>query len=226
MEIKLENLTNLVKILSWSKIAQFALFLVLIGLSYGVWENRVTVYNSLKVGARVESDGPLVIDLSTDTQAYIDSAVIKSKETIIGIQIVSVNFKKNSRTTSYFSTNDATLQKTYGKFLETQVSPLPLFSNGESSNQRIINLINGDFICKNITDMVIDSRPLRGDLNIKSICSISIPPYYGRFSGYMNILLPTEETKIDITFMRQLARDISNRIYETDIDKTMKYRLN
>lgn len=226
MEIKLENLTNLVKILSWTKIAQFALFLGIVGLAYGFWENRVTVYNTVKVGARVESDGPLIITLGADTQAYIDSVILKSKDTVLGIQILSVNFKKNSRSTSYFSTLDASLKTTYSKFLDTQVSPLPLFSDIETSNQRVINLINGEFICKDVNSMYIDSQPVRDNKSVKSICSISIPPYYGRFSGYMNILLPVNVSEVNTVFMRQLARDISNRIYESDIDKSMKYKLN
>ncbi len=58
---------------------------------------------------------------------------------------------------------------------------------------------------------------------VATVCSISIPPFYGRFSGYLNIYLTKKPSPDELTLIRQVARDLSLRIYENDVDKTSKY---
>jgi hypothetical protein len=219
MEIKLDNLTNLLKVLTWGKIIQATVFLLIVGISYGLWDNRTVVYNSLKVGARVESSGPVVIDLGQSTQEYIDATTKKASSFIAGIEILSVDFKKNTRSTAYFSIVSDDLKKMYAEYAQYRVAPVPLFTSNELRNQKVIDLINGDFSCSTVdgTSITILSNV---EKVVKNVCSISIPPYYGRFSGYMNVYLLRIPTEEDISVIRQMSRDISLRIYEIDINKS------
>jgi len=225
MEIKTESIINILKLLSWGKIAQLVSVLVIVVVSLMFWENRVVVYNSLRVTAKVEVDSPLVLELSNDTRQYIDTAVNKST-LISGIQIVSVDFKKNSRMTSYFSTDSDDLLESYNTFLKNKISPTPLFTSNESQNQRVIELINGEFSCKDVKETIAASLLQDLDKSTKVICSISVPPYYGRFSGYLNMYLSRVPSSVEIVTMKQISRDVSLRIYEIDIDKSAKYKAN
>lgn len=222
--MNIEALTSFLKILSWRKIIQSVIALLILGVAYGFWENRVTIYNSINVTAQVTTEEPLVIVLSSTTQQMLETTVNKGKGSIAGIQIVSVDFKKNSRVTSYFSISDETLKREFTKFLENRVSATPLFTGNEKNNQRMIDLINGEFSCSPFKDTIAQSLMPRVGDTISSICSISIPPYYGRFSGYMNVYLYKEPSVADMSFTRQLIRDLSLKVYETDIDKSPKYR--
>lgn len=221
--MNIEVLTNFLKILTWGKIVQGVTAILVIGVAYGFWENRVTIYNSLNVTAQVATAEPLVIVLSSTTQQLLETTVNKGKGAIAGVQIVSVDFKKNSRVTSYFSISDENLKKEYAKFVENRVTATPLFTANEKNNQRMIDLINGEFSCSPFRDTIAQSLMPKLSETISSICSISIPPYYGRFSGYMNVYLYKEPTVADMSFTRQLIRDLSLKIYETDIDKSPKY---
>ena len=220
MDVKPKTIMDFLKILTWQKIIQLFLFFAILLGAWGFWENRITIYNSIKVGARVESDEPLVINISNLTKSYFDTALDKSKDLISGIQIIDVNFKKNTRVTSFFAFNDIDLKKAYEHFATNKVSDVPLFTENEVNNQRLINLINGDFVCYDYHDTPAYKLYLPFPKNISYICSISIPPYYGRFSGYMNIYLTRKPENDDLVFIRQLARDMSLRIYENDIDKS------
>lgn len=211
---------DFLRILTWQKIIQLFLFFAILLGAWGFWENRVTIYNGIRVGARVESDQPLVINISNLTKSYFDTALDKSKDLIAGIQIVDVNFKKNTRDTTYFAFNDVDLKKAYEHFSANKISDVPLFTENEVNNQRLINLINGDFVCYEFHDTPAYKLYLPFPKNITYICSISIPPYYGRFSGYMNVYLTRKPENDDLTFVRQLAKDMSLRIYENDIDKS------
>jgi hypothetical protein len=222
MEIKLGGILTLLKTISWIKNAQFFVFLLICGMAYGIWENRVVVYNSIKVGARYETQQPLVLNLSNSTRDYINLAAEKTKGIVAGIQVVSVDFKKNSRSTSHFVTTEASLLLSFNEYTDNKVAPTPLFTNSEIENQRVIDLINGEFVCLPFTQTIAGTIFSRAK-NITTVCSISIPPYYGRFSGYMNVYLKTSLAGTDLSIVRQLSRDISLRIYETDIDKSAHY---
>lgn len=226
MAVSMKPFSDFIKVLSWQKLIQAALFLLLLMLAWGFWENRATIYNSIKVGARVETDAPLIINLSNGTKSYMDGALNKSKDLVAGIQIVNVNFKKNTRNTSYFFLNDPLLKTTFDAFQASKVADIPLFTDSEINNQRLINLINGDFICNDYKDTPAGKFMSAAAKNIPQVCAISIPPYYGRFSGFMNIYLLRKPDSEDLVFIRQIARDLSLKIYESDIDRSSDLAVN
>lgn len=222
MDVK--NITSLLKILTWQKIVQATILVVILGISYGFWENRVTIYNSLRVGARVEVEQPIVIVLSESTTRVLDESLQKTKGMISGIQVINVDFKKNTRSTAFFISSDPILRKELEDFMARKVTDTALFNSSEVNNQKIINLINGEFICNEFKDTVAGKIIPRAQDTISVVCSISIPPYYGRFSGYLNLYLSKKPSPEEISIIRQIARDLSLRIYETDVDKSSKYK--
>lgn len=221
MDVK--GITGLFKVLSWQKVIQSAALIFILAVTYGFWENRTTVYNSLKVGARVEVEQPLILSLSPGTTSMLDASTVKMKELIGGIQVVNVNFKKNTRSTAYFAISNTTLKKSFDQFTAGKIADTPLFTDVEPNNQRIIDLINGEFVCYDFRNTpALKAMPNAGD-TIPTVCSISIPPYYGRFSGYMNVFLVKKPTQDEVNLIRQIARDMSLHIYEYDVDKSGKY---
>lgn len=202
---------------------QLFVFLLILGLSWGFWENRTTIYNSLRVSVRVETQEALLLNLSPGTLFILDDTTSKMKNLIGGIQVVNVDFKKNNRSTSYFAFSDINLKTSFANFQASKIAETPLFTDNELNNQRIIDLINGEFICNDFKEtQSFKSYPRAGD-TIATVCAISIPPYYGRFSGYMNLYLIKKPTTDELTVIRQLSRDISLKIYETDVDKSNRY---
>jgi hypothetical protein len=223
MAVNISTLAELIDSLTWTKIIQTTILILILGISWGLWENRATIYNSLKVTARIETDNALVLNLSNTTIFLLDDTTAKMKSLIGGMQVVNVDFKKNSRSSSYFAFSDINLKTAFANYQASKIADVPLFTDSEVNNQRIINLINGEFICNDFKDtMAIKAIPRAAD-TITTICAISIPPYYGRFSGYMNIYLLRKPTVDETTAIRQIARDVSLKIYETDVDKSNRY---
>jgi hypothetical protein len=220
MDVK--NVTSLLKILSWQKILQAVALILIVGLAYSFWENRITVYNSLKVGARVEVEQPLVITLSPGTTRMLEESTQKMNN-IVAVQVINVNFKKNSRNTAYFASGNPAVKAEFDEFQNRKITDTTLFNSSEINNQKIINLINGEFVCNDFKDTVGAKLMPKAQDSVATVCSISIPPFYGRFSGYLNIYLSKKPTLEEISMIKQVARDLSLRIYETDVDKTSKY---
>lgn len=223
MDVKVESVASLLKILTWQKIIQATVAIFIFGAAYGFWENRTVIYNSLKVGAKVETEESLILNLSQPTIVMLEETAARLRLTIGGIAVTNVNFKKNTRSTAYFAIVDPALKTAYSIFQSNKISDTVLFNDNEINNQRIINLINGEFICNDFKDTIAAKSMPMAIPAISTVCSISIPPYYGRFSGYMSIFLIKKPTVEELTLIRQVSRDISLRIYESDVDKASKY---
>ncbi len=214
MEIK--DVVGLFKVLSWTKIAQFSALAIICLLALLAWQGKEILYNSLKVKAVVETEEPIKIKTSEQTNSYIDNILTKSSN-ISGIQIINVNFRKNTRSTAYFTISDRILRDEVEDHRKKSIADTPLFNENETNNQRLINLINGDFVCTDFKDTIGGKIWPKAATSVTTVCSISVPPYYGRFSGYVNVYLNRKPDSSDIILLKQLMRDISLRIYEKDI---------
>jgi hypothetical protein len=133
----------------------------------------------------------------------------------VGIQIINVDFRKNIRTQAFFVSNNEKLKKSVDDYLAlTGGSGTSIFTNNEVNNKRIIDLLNGNFICTPYEDTI---APLiyQGTLgSINYICSVPIPPYYGKFTGYVNVYLTEKPTDTKIAAIRQSMSELSIIVYE------------
>ena len=219
MEEKINQISRLLRILSWKKIIQITVFVAVIVIAYGLWDNRLIIYNNLRIGIAVEVDYPVVFSLSSKTSTMIDNANYKTRYLIGGIHVVSVNFRKNTRSTVYFSATNEILKEAFISSLAIKISDSPLFTDNEFNNQNIVNLINNEFDCNEMKDVNINKALAKSVSATPYVCSISVPPYYGRFTGFMTIYLVKKPTSEDIAIVKQIARDLSLLIFEQDINK-------
>ncbi len=217
MSIDLKNLTSLLRALSWMKIAQLATLTSIIVLFWMMWVFRMDMYSSLRMGSLNNAALVTSIDVSDQTKTYINDVITRSSTLIGGIQVINVDFKRNIRSSSYFAISDPILKDAYQEYMLTKVANTPLFNDSEINNRRVIDLVNGEFICSDFTSTLAAKIYARASNSIVMICSISIPPLYGKFSGYLNIYVKRQPDNNDRDVIRQTAREISERIYVNDI---------
>ena len=199
--------------LSWKKIAQLAAFLFVVVLGWATFEMRDPIYNFI-VQSRIQKSQPSVLSsISKKTASVIDSMVIQSP-LIIGISIVNVDFQRNLRTIIYTSIDNNGLKTEYDKVYVS--ASLPLFDTNVSNNKRLVGIINGEFICSPYADTVSAETAPTTKKYIQTVCISGIPPYYGAFSGIVNIYLTRQPTPEEVDQIRVLSRNISVLVYDTD----------
>lgn len=199
--------------LSWKKIAQLAAFLFVIVSGWVTFEMREPIYNFI-VQSRIQKSQPSVLSsISKKTASVIDSMVIQSP-LIIGISIVNVDFQRNLRTIIYTSIDDNGLKAEYDKVYVS--TSLPLFDTNVSNNKRLVGIINGEFICSPYADTVSAETAPATKKYIQTACISGIPPYYGAFSGIVNIYLTRQPTPEEVDQIRVLSRNISVLVYDSD----------
>jgi hypothetical protein len=215
--MNIKPVTGVLKTLTWIKISQLVILMFAIMAFWLFWVFRADVYTSMKMGALNTVTLVTSIDVSPKSRSAIVDIINKNPTLIAGIQVVNVDFKRNVRSSSYFAFSDVNLQISVQDYLNTSVAETPLFTDVEPNNRQIIDLVNGEFICNDFKDTIAGKIYYNGSTSVSTVCSISIPPHYGKFSGYLNIYLKRKPDEIDRDTIRQMAREISESIYTNDI---------
>lgn len=174
----------------------------------------------------IEADGAndrsnlLVI---TDTTGQTIKDVVDRDTYIVGIQIVTVDFKHNRKIETYAVTDIQALNEIYRIFIETSVVNVPLFREDNGKNRNILRLMNGEFVCVPFKESSAYRYAPQAEMYVKYVCGIAIPPnQYNNFSGILTLYLnntPSEQI-LDELFI--FARSTSLRIAQ-DNENIIKY---
>jgi predicted lactoylglutathione lyase len=201
--------------LSWKKIAQLAAFLFVIVFGWLTFEMRESIYN-FAVQSRIQKNHPsnVLTKLSKKSITEIDNIVSQS-QLIVGISVVNVDFQKNLRTIVYVSIDDPKFKEEYTSAYGATTT-LPLFNTDVLNNKRLVGIINGEFICNNYADTIQAQTAPGTKKYVSSVCISGIPPYYGAFSGIVNIYLNRQPTSEEVDQIRVISRNISVLVYDSD----------
>jgi len=212
---KLSIIQKFLKILTWTKLAQLAIFILLIGIAWGVFENR-NIFYRIPSKSGFAAIPTSEIKLSKSTVELLETTLKKS-DLIVGIQVTVVDFNHNSRLVIYSGIDDPDLIKVYKNYESSIVGEIPLFNSDPVNNVRMSQLINGEFICNPYSETIANKLAPEGGKFVKTVCANGIPPYYGKFAGIISIYLKKPPTAEEVDQIRFLAKDMSAKIFDKDI---------
>ena len=165
----------------------------------------VRLYFSLKANNNAH------IVLKPESSEYIISNVQRIPD-LVGVQIISINLQKNTRYVMYSYFKDSDVNKMYSRFFEKSLSDdIPFFTrDNDKVNSNLVKLINHEFTCAPYASTVMHEYVPAAEKDIKTVCSIAIPPSYGSLTGAIEIYLskPPENKDVLIT----ISKNISNRV--------------
>lgn len=211
--------SKLFQYLTWSRVGMiFALTILFIGVKTFL-DNQPTIYTALSVARFAEN--AIQTPPSEATQASL-KAVVDRSTTIVATEIVQVDFRNNIRDSVWFYSDEPELQAGHQKSQQSKLSESPLFIVGDSANNdRIVNIMETEFVCVEISPDVIRKIPAAGKY-AKQLCTISIPPDYGKMVGWLNIWVTEPIPRNLYAEYKQLARTLSAEIYKRDVKQAVK----
>ncbi len=212
---KIAVVQKFISILTWKKIAQLSVCILLIAITWAAYENRQSIYNFIS-GERVARTPTTLRELSQKTKDDIKIDVHKS-ELIVAIRVVFVDFQRNTRSSVFVYSDINELDITWKTFQTNSVGELPLFSSDLDSNKAVIDIINGDFICEKYQRDISAKLMPATMKHIDTVCSAGIPPFYGRFMGIVKIYLRRTPTPEEVDQIRALSKNLSTNIYNRDV---------
>lgn len=217
--MNLRYINRIFRDLSWIKILQFSLFCLITLVFLIFWEVRPQVYESLKINA-IPSGKILESVIMTPKSAQETQKSLKkiTHTSTIAIQVISVDFKKNIKTQAHIESNNQEFRKSVEDYLTIRSgSGMPVFGSKESNNRRIVELINGNFVCTPYTETAEPAMYLNTTGIVHYVCSVPIPPFYGKFTGYITAYISKKPTEADLAAIRQTLNELSIIVYEESL---------
>ena len=211
---RIETIQTLLVSLTWRKIALLTMFLAIVGFSYAMFDNRFAVYEF--IGSARNIPIPRVVKLSKESISAINASVANS-EIILAIQITLVDFQRNTRVITYTGIDNPAVKEIYNRFMEKAPVELPLFNTDMMNNERLVNLVNGDFVCTPYKDTLSAKLVPETVPYIKTLCAGPVPPLYGRFTGIISIYLSRELSPLEAEQVRTLSKNLGLLIYNNDL---------
>jgi hypothetical protein len=210
----LSLIQKFLKSLTWTKLVQLTLFLIILGLALALYETREYLHEFAKY-PRISQYATPVYSVGKETKEEINSIVSRS-ELIVGMVISTVDFQKNTRHIIYRNTDSSDLRDLYENNNKLLTTEIPMFNDDVTNNARMVDLINGEFVCHPYSNSIYAIINPKTVPYAHTVCSNGIPPFYGMFSGVVSIITSRAPTPTELSQLRELTRNISSKIYERD----------
>ncbi len=107
-------------------------------------------------------------------------------------------------------------------YLSISINRYPIFSTQEESNAEAIQLINGEFTCTSFSKTPVARLIPEMANTVKTTCRISIPSYYGYFSGFITIFLETAPDTVQQEQIKLIFSSLATHIYFKDVIPTQR----
>lgn len=195
--------------LTWKRILKIGIGAVLSIILVLGWLSREMIFDKKPANFSKVA----ILKITNPVRNEIDD-IVKKNDHIVAIQIVTINFQKNIRTETYVSIDSVVLQEIYNHYVNNKVIETPLFDENKVNNTRIVQLINGEFVCIPYKDTIAYKYAPDGENVVSTVCAIGIPPTYGEFTGIFTIYLKDKPTKDLTEQLFLLSREISTKIYD------------
>lgn len=184
-----------------------------------LYEARTAVLQRYMTPSSVSRIAPMQgrLVLSADSIDRVrEFASDHSELAVVGV--VSVDFSQNSRETVVRFFNDPAIEKQVTAQLHANAeSPLPLLiPNDKINNDQIADLLNGEFTCSNAIDGIF-VQLYNLDAQLRTVCRVPVPPYYGRLTGYLVMYSKKEMSIYEKDQLRAAAIRLAVDMYYQDV---------
>ena len=117
----------------------------------------------------------------------------------------------------FWYSTEPNIQRALNTNYADKIVRMPVFSSNENANSEIVSILNGEFICNRNNDVI--NMITTSDIKNKFLylCSISIPPFYGQFSGYIIVALNSLPEKLTLETIKLEMINVTTDIYLRDI---------
>ena len=185
-----------------------------------VFEQRGVIVNTITADRQSTAAAPEEFRavLTPEIKDKISQLVTRAPN-INMIGVLTTNLRVNQRDMIYFYSDDPFVTAAWNSFLAARGSTQPVFNTDEKNNLQMVSVINGEFACHKFEDTVNAALIPKLGQKMQYVCRVSLPPYYGEFSGYIMLGLTAPPTDAEKAELRMDAVRLATDIYFKAITK-------
>lgn len=181
---------------------------------YTFFENRNIILDLVLANRQEIYSAPeeFRFSVTADMQDRATQMVLRSK-LLNFISISNSNLRVNTRDVVWWFSDDPGITREITNTLAARGTASPIFSTDTSNNEQFTNLLNGEFTCTPFINTIDGKINFSLATRITSICRVSLPPYYGSFSGFVTIGFETQPDDISMAEIRASLLQLSTEIF-------------
>lgn len=212
----LSLISKLIHSISLRKVILWTLAIVFCVFGFTAYEHRTALYEFTISQPRPGNEIGITFSVSEKSKQLIKS-IVNDNNAIEGIAILSADLRLNERVDLFhYSNPKKNIDESF------MINKLPLFTKSYDNNKIIVKLLNGEFSCGPYSESTLAKAYPDKNKNILTICSLSLPPYYGDFSGYIMMALNTDPDIESQLRIKQQLESLASDVYLRDVVPTAK----
>jgi hypothetical protein len=180
-----------------------------------VFENRAALFQSIYAAVTSQNE-TASWEISRATQDQLITLVQTSSLIKMAV-ILDVDLQKNRSIVRFRQLNDPDELEIKRK--ANAILPQAVFDYDPKNTQQMVGVLNNEFVCAQFQDTSYQRYFPELGKRMPVICSIAIPPFYGRFVGILTLGLNTIPTKQELDGIRIEASRLAVEIYLRDVVK-------
>jgi hypothetical protein len=190
--------------------------LLLFGVAlYTAFENREGIYATLR-----GRDNGLAAEYKFTVSGQSKAAVehfVGSYTEIISMSIWAAEPQINTRLLITFTSKDPAIASSLEGIRAKYATGIRLFNNEEKNDTQIVRLMNGEWMCAKTEDTIYATFSPEIVQRAPIICRTGLPPYYGEFSGFIELAMFTATSPETLEQIKQDAVKIADSIFTKDL---------
>ena len=212
---RLSELQQFLSKLSWKKIFQLFVLLLIIStawFSYAISDQLFTYIRTEKIQHVVSPTKKL-------SEKTIDRITLSTSRSnlVLGSGVTIFNFQKNVRYVVYLGATSYELDADFKKYNHLLNTESPIFGQNDFYNRRLVDIINGDFICAPYENTPFAEEMPDSTRHAQTLCAHGMPPVFGKLVGTVMFFLKRPPTSGETDQLRIVARDLSVYIYDNEL---------
>lgn len=194
------------------QILMLFLFCLMSLISITLFEQRTNIFNATTNNLSLPPMSVKKIVVPNDIDIKIQN-LLNQQSNIAFISLVSADLRVNQREMVYFYSNNSLVNLIHDEALKLRGKTHVIFGADEKENEQMVAMINGEFACYKYDETSNMRLAPRGNVIIPYLCRISLPPYYGEFSGYLTFGLKSEPDQAQKDRLKLEGTRLSTEIY-------------
>ena len=212
------SIEDLIKTLTFKRVFLISLLVAISLLLFLVFDNRNILFNKA-ITSTAKNEIYYEWDLSKQSKDLLTT--LNFFEPVIFTGVINVDLKKNRRNVKWFFSNDSEIMGVVN-VITVKTLPQPVFDYDTKNTQQMIAVLNNEFNCVRTKDSILSQWGSTINNKMPIICRMAIPPYVGKFVGYLVFGIGRTMSKNELDSLKMEASRIAIEIYIRDVAKQAK----
>lgn len=213
----LSLISKLIHSISLRKVIVWTLAMLVLVIGFTAYEHRLDLYEFTIRQPKPGNEVGVTFIISEKTKQKIKDIVLSNTK-IEGISILSADLRLNERV-DLFHYSDPKKQGNPEIF---ESKRLPLFTKNAENNKQMVKLLNGEFSCSPYAASILSKSFPNLNKSAVTLCSVSLPPYFGDFSGFVMAILNDDPDIESQLRLKQQLETLAAEIYLHDVVPTSR----